>query len=115
MAAVILVFKLSDGTIRKLVIVDEPRPAMTTAQIAILVAVIIGIIIAIIGCCIYCNRKKAADTKQDLGDEVAAAAPVAAAAVPADNAVKNDQPQYPYGQPDAGAPPMGMPPPAAVN
>ena len=48
MAAVILVFKLSDGTIRKLVIVDEPRPAMTTAQIAILVAVLIGIIIAIL-------------------------------------------------------------------
>ena len=100
----IAIFQLADGTLRKLVLLQEPKK-LTPTQIAIIVGILVAIILLICGCCIVCNREKIFKKRNNASTTAESDAPVpAGAAYP-----KQDNPQYTYGTNDSGMPLMPVP------
>jgi len=97
---VIALFELSDGTIRKMVILQEPKQ-LTPTQIAIIVGILVAILLSIIGCCVFCNRNKIFK-RNAASDPPPPPAAVAVPLVPVQPAVQPPPPAQPY-YPPAGA------------
>ena len=89
--SVMALFQLKDGTIRKMILIQEPKP-ITGAQIAIIVTVIVLFILSIIGCCVFFNRDKICKSETTSDSDQSTA--------------KSDEPQFTNGQADPGMPLM---------